>query len=63
MPDMKTYGSIGKYMKTQYFIIFLWIFMTFSDSRHAQLSIYAVVHEESDFQVKNEEIRRPEAKR
>ena len=32
------------------------------DSRHAQLSIYAVFDEESNFQVKNKEIRRPEAK-
>ena len=30
----------------------------FQDSRHAQLSIYAVFDEESDFQVKNTEFRR-----
>ena len=32
------------------------------DSRHAQLSIYAVFHEESEFQVKKLKFRRPEAK-
>ena len=37
--------------------------LKFKDSRHAQLSIYAVFHEESDVQVKNKEIRRPEAKK
>ena len=35
----------------------------FWDSRHAQFCIYAVFDEESDFQVKNKEIRRPEAKK
>ena len=35
----------------------------FGDSRHAQLSIYAAFDEECDFQVKNKEIRRPEAKK
>ena len=32
------------------------------DSRHFQVSIYTVFDEESDFQVKNKEIRRPEGK-
>ena len=41
---------------------FACFFINFEDSRHAQLSIYAVFDEESDFQVKNKEIRRPEAK-
>ena len=36
--------------------------LKFKDSRHAQLSIYAVFHEESEFQVKNQKFRRPEAK-
>ena len=35
----------------------------FEDSRHAQLSIYAVFHEESEFQVKIKQIQRPEAKK
>ncbi len=35
---------------------------SFPDSRHAQLSIYTVFDEESDIQIKNKEIRRPEAK-
>ena len=39
------------------------VFFKFEDSRHAQLPIYAVFHEESEFQVKNDEIRRPEAKK
>ena len=39
------------------------LFIKFEDSRHAQLSIYAVFDEESDVQVKNKEIRRPEAKK
>ena len=30
-------------------------FIKFGDSRHAQLSIYVVFHEESDFEVKNKE--------
>ena len=38
------------------------IFIKFSDSRHAQLSIYAVFDEECNFQVKSKQIRRPEAK-
>mgnify|MGYP001202046189 CR=1 FL=1 len=32
------------------------------DSRHSQLSIYAVFDEEFEFQIKNEEIRRTKAK-
>ena len=37
--------------------------LKFKDSRHAQLSIYAVFHEESDFQAKNKQFRRPEAEK
>ena len=38
--------------------IYVWLFfIKFDDSRHARLSIYVVFHEESDFDVKNEEIR------
>ena len=37
--------------------------LKFKDSRHAQMSIYAVFHEESDFQFKNKKIRRPEPKK
>ena len=37
--------------------------LKFKDSRHAQLSIYTVFHEESDFQVKKLKFRRPEAKK
>merc|ERR1712118_402671 len=33
----------------------------FADSGHAQLSIYVVFHEESEFQVKIKQFRRPEA--
>ena len=35
----------------------------FEDSRHALLSTYAVFDGQSDVQVKNQEIRRPEAKK
>ena len=35
----------------------------FEDSKHAQLSIYTVFHEESDFHVKNQQIRHPEAQK
>ena len=38
--------------------LFLLVRLYLSGSRHAQLSIYAVFHEESDFEVKNKEIRR-----
>ena len=34
-------------------IIFLLLFIKFDDSRHAQLSIYTVFHEESGFEVEN----------
>ena len=37
--------------------------LKFADSRHAQLSIYAVFDEESDVQVKNKKFQRPEAKK
>ena len=36
--------------------------LKFKDSRHAQLSIYAVFDEESDVQLKSKEIRPPETK-
>ena len=36
--------------------------LKFKGSRHAQLSIYTVFHEESEFQIKNLKSRRPEAK-
>ena len=44
-------------------LLFFCFFIKFADSRHAQLSIYAVFDEESDFQVINKEIRRLEAKK
>ena len=47
--------------KMSYFFIFVF-FIKFEDSRHAQLSICAVVHEESDFQIKNDQIRQLEPK-
>ena len=34
----------------------------FGDSRHARQSKYTVLHEESDFQVKNKQLLRPEGK-
>ena len=36
--------------------------LKFKDSRHAQLSIYAVFHEESEFAAKNDQIRQLEPK-
>ena len=42
---------------------FYCVFIKFDDSRHARLSIYAVFHEESDFEVKNMEIRRLDVKK
>ena len=39
----------------------MWI--RIKDSRHFQLAIYTVFDEESDFQVKIEQFRRPEAKK
>ena len=37
--------------------------MTWTEaSRPEKLTVYTVFHEESDFQVKNEQIRRPEGK-
>ena len=34
-------------------IIIWWFFVKFDDSRHAQLSIYTVFHEESEFEVEH----------
>ena len=42
-------------------ISYFWI--KFWDSRHIQQSKCKVAHEESDVQIKNKEIRRPEAKK
>ena len=47
---------------TNYYFSFLgfpWFFFKIKDSRHAQLSKYAVFHEESDFQVKNKQFLEP----
>ena len=44
------------------FLEYLHLLTKFWDSRHLQLAKYTVFDEESDFQVKNEQIRRPEAK-
>ena len=56
---IRTLPYTGKKVPPRVFGCF---FFNFLDSRHAQLSIYAVLHEESHFQVKNKEIRRPEVK-
>ena len=37
--------------------------MKFGDSRHAQLSIYTVLHEEFNFEVKNDGKQSPEVKK
>ena len=37
-------------------------FIKFEESRHAQMCIYVVFHEESDFEVKNKEVRRLDVK-
>ena len=34
---------------------FLLFFIKFDDSRHAQLSIYTVFHEESEFEIENDQ--------
>ena len=34
---------------------FLKVFIKFKESRHAQMPIYVVFHEEFDFQLKNEQ--------
>ena len=49
--------------KTKLNITFIMFLANFWDSRHFQLATYTVFDEESNFQVKNEEIRRPEAKK
>ena len=41
---------------------FSYFWAKIQDSRHFQLAIYTVFDEESDFQVKIEQFRRPEAK-
>ena len=38
-------------------------FSRFKDSRHAQMSIYAVFHEETDVQVKKQQLQHLEAKK
>ena len=43
-----------------WFLLGFWTYL--SSPRHAQLSKYAVFDEESDFQVKNDEIRQLEPK-
>ena len=42
--------------------MFSCFFFKIKNSRHAQLLIYGVFHKKSDFQVKNEQVWRPEAK-
>ena len=49
--------SPARYYMFLYQLRFYCVFIKFDDSRHARLSIYAVFHEESDFEVKNKEIR------
>ena len=42
--------------------VFLLFFIKFDDSRHAELSIYTVFHEESESEVKNAKFQAPEKK-
>ena len=47
-----------------FFLPFLWghFWINARDSRHIQLARYTVVNEESDVQIKNKQLQRPEAK-